>query len=410
MLRPEVRSERGDTRGAEAAVTESGYVRKVSEARFDPLKGRTPLLGQIDIELTERCNNACIHCYINRPENDREAQAREMDTTFILDLLSQAAELGCLTVRFTGGEPLLRPDFPVLYLAARKLGMRVFLFTNARLITPELAGLFARVPPGREVEVSVYGMHAGSYDSVAGVRGAYEEFRAGVDLLLDYGIPFIVKSALLPQNRKDVDEFETWAATIPGMSGPPTYSMKFDLRARRDDSAKNRRISTFRITPEEMLTTRDGNASYNSGMREFFGKFMHPPNDRLFGCGAGCAVSVDSYGNAQMCLLLRHPDTVFNLGSYSLRQVITELFPRLREMRGQNREYLERCAACFLKGFCEQCPAKSWMEHGTLDTPVEYSCSLAHAEARFLGLLGEQERAWEVPDGSERIERFVAGR
>jgi hypothetical protein len=49
------------------------------------------------------------------------------------------------------------------------------------------------------------------------------------------------------------------------------------------------------------------------------------------------------------------------------------------------------------------------MEHGTLDTPVEYHCSVAHARARWLGLLGADERAWEVPDGTERVTRLTAG-
>ena len=46
------------------------------------------------------------------------------------------------------------------------------------------------------------------------------------------------------------------------------------------------------------------------------------------------------------------------------------------------------------------------MEYGALDTPVEYLCDVAHAQARYLGLIGEQEKAWEVTDGRERVERF----
>jgi hypothetical protein len=70
-------------------------------------------------------------------------------------------------------------------------------------------------------------------------------------------------------------------------------------------------------------------------------------------------------------------------------------FAALRDLRATNPEYLRRCARCFLKGLCEQCPAKSWAEHGTLDTPVEYLCEVAHAQARWLGWLGENEYAWE---------------
>ena len=76
-------------------------------------------------------------------------------------------------------------------------------------------------------------------------------------------------------------------------------------------------------------------------------------------------------------------------------------------MRATNPEYLNRCAGCFLKGLCEQCPAKSWMEHGTLDTPVEYLCGVAHAQARYLGLITDQEKAWEVEDWRERVKGFT---
>ena len=121
----------------------SEYVRHVKQ----PTKPLASRLGQLDIELTERCNNDCIHCCINLPASDREARARELPTAEIKRILDEAAGLGCLSVRYTGGEPLVRSDFEELYLYARRLGMKVVLYTNARLVTPRLADLFAKVPP-----------------------------------------------------------------------------------------------------------------------------------------------------------------------------------------------------------------------------------------------------------------------
>jgi hypothetical protein len=80
-----------------------------------------------------------------------------------------------------------------------------------------------------------------------------------------------------------------------------------------------------------------------------------------------------------------------------------DLFKNLKTLKATNPSYLRRCAVCFLKGLCEQCPAKSWVEHGTLDTPVEYLCEIAHAQARFLGWLKDGEKAWEVLDLKERV-------
>jgi MoaA/NifB/PqqE/SkfB family radical SAM enzyme len=251
-------------------------------------KGEGPLASHLDIELTERCNNACIHCGINKPAADRQSRARELDTCAWKDILSQAAGLGVMTVRFTGGEPLLRADFPEIYLFARRLGLKVMLFTNARLITPQTAAMLADVPPLEDVEVSVYGMSRESYEAVTGVDGSFAEFRSGVECLLDRKIGFIVKGALLPPNRNEMAEFAAWAADNAHMDGPPTYAMFFDLRARRDSAARNGRIRRLRISPEEGLKVlaRDPDL-YVKEMASFFEQYSSPPGDRLFTCEIG---------------------------------------------------------------------------------------------------------------------------
>ncbi|MBC8446559.1 MAG: radical SAM protein, partial [Chloroflexi bacterium] len=280
---------------------------------------KKPLLGGLDMELTERCNNNCIHCCINLPADDRVAQERELSAEEVKAILTEAAALGCMQVRFTGGEPLLRPDFEELYLTARRLGMRVLIFTNGRLITPHLADLLARVPPLVTIEITVYGMRAESYEAVSRVPGSFAQFWRGVNLLLERGVPFVVKSALLPPNRGEIDEFEAWAATIPWMDEGPSYAMFLHLRNRRDDAhpadaGKNRLIRSLRLSPEEGLAvlTRD-REGYRKGMREFCSKFMGPPGELLFSCGAGHGTCVDAYGQAQMCMGLRHPEMVYDL-------------------------------------------------------------------------------------------------
>jgi radical SAM protein with 4Fe4S-binding SPASM domain len=387
-----------------SSVDHSPYVRKVSSFEHRLWVNQGPLLGRLDIELTERCNNNCLHCSINLPADDCRAKDRELTTNAVKNILTEAASLGALSVRFTGGEPLLRQDFAELYTFARRLGLKVLIFTNARLLNPDLVHLLAHIPPLEKIEVSVYGMTRTSYEAVSRVRGSFDEFKEGVELLLHHRIPFVVKSALLPPNAEEVANFETWAATIPWMNAPPAYALFFELRGRRDSLTKNRLIQQLRLTPEKGLTflTRHGE-TYLKEMREFCGKFMGPPGDRLFACGTGHAPCVDAYGMLQPCLPLRHPDTVYDLKSGSLKKALTDFFTRVREATATNPDYLKRCARCFLKGLCEQCPARSWAEHGTLDTPVEYLCQVAHVQAQDLGLLRDGEYGWEVGNWRERI-------
>lgn len=368
-------------------------------------------LFQLDIELTERCNNNCIHCYINLPKDDLAVKNKELATDEIKNILAQAVSLGCLSVRFTGGEPLLRADFEELYIFARKLGLKILLFTNATLITHRLIGLFARIPPLKTIEVSVYGMKKESYEAVTRTPGSFKKAFRGIGLLLDNNIPFVVKGALLPQNKNEIDEFEAWSKTIPWMdkNKPIMYSMFFDLRGHRDDSHKNKFIENLRINSAQGLKILTRHKSgYIREMKRFCAKFMGPAGNKLFSCGAGYKGCVGAYGNFQPCLPLRHPDCVYDLKQGTLKDAVTNFFPKLRQMKAQNPDYLARCAKCFLKSLCNQCPAKSWMEYGTLDAPVNYLCQIAHAQARFLGMIGEKENAWDVIDWQERIKKFTA--
>ncbi len=382
------------------------YVKRISADKFNPWSHGSPLLGELDIELTERCNNNCIHCCINLPVADRSARGKELTTAEIERILKDAASLGAIQVRFTGGEPLLRPDFEDLYLFARRLGLRVLLFTNARLITPSLADLFARIPPLIPIEITVYGMSADSYDAVGRVEGSFAQFRRGMELLRDRKVPFVVKSVVLPPNRHEMDMFESWSAELPWMDGPPGYALFLDKRNRKDDPKKDRQIQALRLSPDEALAVKTRNPQrYLKEMREFSWKFLGPQGDKLFGCAAGHACCVDAYGRLQPCLGLRAEELTYDLSEGSLQEALRNFFPRLQELRAANPDYLERCARCFLKSLCDQCPAKSWSETGHLDTPVELLCLYAHEEARWLGLIGHEENAWEVRDWRSRIKK-----
>ena len=385
------------------------YVTRLTENEASLWEAAKPLLFKIDIELTERCNNNCIHCCINLPMDDRSAINRELSTEEIKDILKEAASLGCLRVRFTGGEPLLRHDFEELYIFARRLGLKVLLFTNGTLITPHLADLFTRIPLLEKMEVTVYGMSKKSYEAVTRKPGSFEAAWRGINLLLEKGIPFAVKGALLPPNRGDIDEFEAWASTIPWMDRAPSYSMFFDLRCRKDSEKRDRLIRGLRLSQEEGLEilTR-GQEEFFRSTRGFLSRFSGLPGDMLFPCGAGAGRGcVDAYGSFQPCLMLRHPDTAYDLKMGSIKDALTNFFPKVRQMKANNPDYLARCALCFLKSFCEQCPAKSWTEHGTLDTPVEYFCEITHAKARYLGLLEEGEMAWKTENWRERLNEFL---
>lgn len=369
-----------------------------------------PLLSHLDMELTERCNNNCAHCYINLPENDQTAIKRELSTERVKEILVEAVALGCLNVRFTGGEPLLRRDFLNIYEFARKIGLKVTLFTNGTLISEQHAELFACISPMELIQITLYGTNKADYESVTRVPGSFEAAWNGIRLLKKKNIPFILKGGFLTGKDNESDEFDKLAEDNPWMDRPPSRILFLDLRCRRDSETKNRRIETLRPTNRQAVNflMRD-KTRYMDHLSQFLSKFRQTSayNDLLFTCspgkGSGC---VDAYGKLQACLILRHPDWVYDLDQGNLKNAFTMFFPPFREMKAADEAYLNRCARCFLRSFCEHCPAKSWMEYGVLDRPVEYACEFTHYLAKHLGILIEGEKTWRVSDGEIRLKHF----
>ena len=133
------------------------------------------------------------------------------------------------------------------------------------------------------------------------------------------------------------------------------------------------------------------------------------PDERLENTSTGLRFLLPPYGGVRHGQRRQEAYRASSLTGVRFRpwplrpHTLDNFFPDFRTIEATNPDYLERCARCFLKGLCEQCPAKSWSEHGTLDTPVEYLCQIAHVRARDLGLLSEGENAWDVMDWQARI-------
>ncbi len=75
----------------------------MQEMSAKALKLGIPLSVQID--LTYRCNERCVHCYLDHDDHG------EMSTSEIKNLLDELASAGVFFLTLSGGEILLRKDF-----------------------------------------------------------------------------------------------------------------------------------------------------------------------------------------------------------------------------------------------------------------------------------------------------------
>jgi radical SAM protein with 4Fe4S-binding SPASM domain len=356
---------------------------------WDKIKDKRVLLS-FDLEITARCNNDCRHCYINLPAGDGEAQARELSREEILNLAREAVTMGALWCLLTGGEPLLRDDFDEIYLGLKRLGLLVSVFTNACLVTLEHVELFKQYPP-RDLEVTLYGATRETYEAVTRRSGSYAAFRRGLDLLMAAGVKVRLKGMALKANVHELPEIAHFcrARTKDYFRFDPLLHLRFD-----GNPLRNEEIRAQRLSPEEIVAIEQADPERFRALEKACDRFMageegHAACDHLFHCGAGresFAVSYD--GRFRLCSSLWHPDCIYDLRRGTLREAWERLVPQVREMRSQNRDFLERCRACPLVNLCLWCPAHAHLECGRLDAWVECFCQVAQARAQALHLTG----------------------
>jgi hypothetical protein len=85
-----------------------------------------PLGAQLDV--TYRCNERCVHCYLDHDDHG------EMTTAEMKDVLDQLADSGTLFLTLSGGEVFMRMDFFEILRYARELSFCIKIKTNAFMI------------------------------------------------------------------------------------------------------------------------------------------------------------------------------------------------------------------------------------------------------------------------------------
>ncbi len=349
---------------------------------WNRLKERHAVLS-FDLEITARCNNNCRHCYINLPVNDREAQSTELSLPEISGIADQAVALGAMWVLISGGEPLLREDFPEIYLNLKRKGLLVSVFTNATLLRDEHIALFRKYPP-RDMEVTVYGASQEIYERVTRRPGSFAAFTKGLNRLLKSDVKVRLKAMAMRSNFHEMPAIAAFCRprTKDYFRFDPQLHLRFDR-----NEGRNAEIRAERLTPEEIVALEGADERRISALRAgcddlIDAGFTRRGCDHLFHCGAGTgSFNVGYDGRFRLCSSLWAPETMYDLRRGTLREAWEQLVSKVRDKRSSRREFRETCRKCALTNMCLWCPAHSWLETGEMDAPVEYFCQVAHARA-----------------------------
>jgi MoaA/NifB/PqqE/SkfB family radical SAM enzyme len=155
------------------------------------------------IELTGLCNLSCIHCYANSGPNNRDKHQINKDEC--IDIVSQAADLGCRRVQFIGGEPTVVPYLAELVDHAWNCKIpSIEVFTNATRISNALIETLKRC--NASVAVSFYSWDVDIHDDITRMKGSHRATVVGLRSLLSAGISVSASIIAMERNARGVEK------------------------------------------------------------------------------------------------------------------------------------------------------------------------------------------------------------
>ena len=161
-------------------------------------------VSNLRVSLTPKCNLSCIYCH----REGEKAPGDPISAAEIAEILRVAAGFGIRSVKFTGGEPMLRPDL-IEIIKSVPTGMESSLTTNGTL----LAGLAADLKQAglRRVNVSIDSLDPAIYKKITGTD-RLSDVLEGIDAALATGLtPVKLNMVVLKGiNDHEIDDFLTY--------------------------------------------------------------------------------------------------------------------------------------------------------------------------------------------------------
>ena len=318
--------------------------------------GTHPHLVQTMIELTYGCNLRCVHCF-----NPTHRAKNELSTEQVFRILDELVTQGCLSIGFTGGEIFTRRDALKIFRYAKSCGFIITLLTNATIITPQVADQIKELDP-YQLDISIYGGTAETYEKVTRVPGSFASFQHGVDLLVERNVPILLKLVLMTLNVHELSQMKEFA-----LSRKLRFKVTTGMMPKVDGSEEP---LAYRLSPEQAFeiwqeVTGENIKKNHRHLKTEIEEDTCKASGRLFECSCGkSTAAITPYGKMNLCLSIQTPQ--FDLVSGTVAEGWGEMVEIVASTK-PGPEY--ECQGCDLARHCLRGTKDGWLEQGKFDGP-----------------------------------------
>lgn len=332
----------------------------------------TPQINNLQIELTDSCNERCIHCYL--PDTLKDTN-QSLGKGEVVDLLRQLKAMGGQKVVFSGGEVLLYKDLFDILEECHTLGLRTLLQSNLLTLSPEMILKFKKLDIFN-IQVSLYSTDEQIHDSITQRKGSWRITKRNIELLVENGIHVLISTPVMKQNLGTVRQLRQYADSL----GVDLYfdyvmmaqcdgdSCNLDTRLSREEMMQM--IQFMLDTKPEFVQAITESHSLEEVLSKKFARRKTVCNILSSG------LCIDTDGTAYPCPGWNDMK-LGNIRETSLVDIWCQA-RKTQELRQVSHDDFKQCAGCTLLNFCDMCAVYNYNENGDMFHVCDCFCDCAH--------------------------------
>ena len=319
-----------------------------------------PMISSLQFELSSRCNERCIHCYI---PNEKKNHGFDMPTSKVKNVIDEFAEMGGINVTLSGGEAFLHKDIIEIAKYCREKDLKISILSNLISLKDEQIEKLKSINISL-IQVSLYSMDPAVHDTITTVKGSFYNVKAAIEKLVAADIPIQISCPIMKANKDGYTEVLEYAKKLK-VKAQTDYIMM--ARADLDTGNLANRLSL----DETEVLIRDileHDMSYREDVLE-----QLPVSDEIAFdiekykkqrvCGVGydnCCITAN--GDVYPCAGWQD----FVLGNV-FKQTLQEIWEnseRVKQLRKITQASFPQCIKCDARDFCARCLVRNYNESG----------------------------------------------
>lgn len=363
----------------------------IEETTFDYMIAadqRKPQLKSIQFELTSRCNERCIHCYI---PNSKKNVGKDMTFERFREALDQFVEMGGIHVSLSGGEIFLHRDIIKIIQYCREKDLEICILSNL-IALKDVHIPFLKKANLSYIQTSLYSMDPEIHDTITTIKGSHQKTLSALEKLIAADIPVQISCPLMKTNKDSYRDVLKYAQSkkIKAFSD---YIMMGEA-----DLSTGNLINRLSLAETEKVIREiiEYDVEYPRWIREkrpYLEKITKEQYQKQALCGVGLNnICISENGDLYPCPGWQSM-IVGNIFSDSLAN-IWKKSEKLQNLRKITHSSFPKCMECEARKYCTMCLERNCNENnGNMFKVSQHFCDVAflmkhlHEEYESKGML-----------------------